>query len=76
MSNNYSVGIMHALARAYGRTVNLASCISDRAAAGQVLVNELVVEMASMSDVRCDSIGPMELDGMPQPIELFEARPR
>lgn len=58
----------------YGRTVNLASRISDRAAGGQVLVNTLVVEATSRPDVRFDSIGPVELKGMPRPIELFEAR--
>lgn len=60
----------------YGRTVNLASRISDRAAAGQVLVNELVVETTSIPDVRFDSIGAVELNGMSRPIELFEARRR
>jgi adenylate cyclase len=60
----------------YGRTVNLASRISDRAAAGQVLVNELVVETTSIPAVRFDSIGAVELNGMPRPIELFEARRR
>lgn len=60
----------------YGRTVNLASRISDRAAAGQVLVNVLVVEATSIPDVRFDSIGTVDLDGMPRPIELFEARRR
>lgn len=60
----------------YGRTVNLASRISDRAAAGQILVNGLVVETTSMPDVRFDSIGRVDLDGIPRPIELFEARRR
>jgi adenylate cyclase len=60
----------------YGRTVNLASRISDRTAAGQVLVNELVVETTSIPDARFDSIGAVVRNGMPQPIELFEARRR
>jgi adenylate cyclase len=60
----------------YGRTVNLASRISDRAAAGQVLVNQAVVEAASIPDVRFDSIGTVELSGIPRPMELFEARKR
>jgi len=58
----------------YGRTVNLASRISDRAAAGQVLVDEVVVQTTSRPSVRFESIGPVELKGMPRPIELFEAR--
>jgi adenylate cyclase len=60
----------------YGRTVNLASRLSDRAAAGQVLVNALVVETTSIPDVLFEPIGTAELDGMPRPIELFEARQR
>ena len=58
----------------YGRTVNLASRISDRAEAGQVLVSEPVVETTSISDVRFESIGAIQLAGMPRPVELFEAR--
>jgi class 3 adenylate cyclase len=54
--------------------VNLASRISDRAAAGQVLVDEVVVQTTSRPSVRFESIGPVELKGMPRPIELFEAR--
>jgi adenylate cyclase len=60
----------------YGRTVNLASRISDRAGAGQVLVSEPVVESTSVLDIRFDSIGRVELAGMTRSIELFEARRR
>jgi adenylate cyclase len=60
----------------YGRTVNLASRISDRAAAGQVLVNDLIAETASTPDVRFVSIGAVDLAGLGRPIELFEARRR
>ena len=58
----------------YGRTVNLASRISDRAAAGQVLVSEPVAEMASVRGVTFVGIGPVELKGLRGPVELFEAR--
>jgi class 3 adenylate cyclase len=58
----------------YGRTVNLASRISDRAEAGQVLVNEPVVEATSSADVRFESIGSVELHGMSRPVELFVAQ--
>jgi len=58
----------------YGRTVNLASRISDRAAGGQVLVSEPVVEMASIRGVTFVRIGPVELKGLRRPIDLFEAR--
>jgi class 3 adenylate cyclase len=60
----------------YGRTVNLASRISDRAAAGQVLVSAPVAESTAIPDVGFVSVGSVELDGMPRPIELFEARRR
>jgi adenylate cyclase len=58
----------------YGRTVNLAARISDRAAGGQVLVSEPVVEMASVRGVTFVGIGPVELKGLRGPVELFEAR--
>jgi len=58
----------------YGRTVNLASRISDRAAGGQVLVSEPVVEMASIRGVTFVGIGPVELKGLRAPVDLFEAR--
>jgi adenylate cyclase len=60
----------------YGRTVNLASRISNRAAAGQVLVSAPVVESTSIPDVGFVSVGHVALEGMPRPIELFEARRR
>ena len=58
----------------YGRTVNLASRISDRAAAGQVLVDASVEKAMSTPDVRFERIGSVELRGMSQPVELFEAQ--
>jgi adenylate cyclase len=58
----------------YGRTVNLASRISDRAAAGQVLVSEPVVEKASVPGVTFVGIGSIELKGLKGPVDLFEAR--
>jgi adenylate cyclase len=58
----------------YGRTVNLASRISDRAAAGQVLVSEPVARSNPIPDVVFVSVGTVELDGMPRPVQLFEAR--
>ena len=58
----------------YGRTVNLASRISDRAAGGQVLVSEPVVETTSVPDVTFVGLGPVELEGLPRPVPLFEVR--
>ena len=58
----------------YGRTVNLAARISDRAAGGQVLVSEPVVELTSVRGVMFVGIGPIELQGLKGPVDLFEAR--
>ena len=58
----------------YGRTVNLAARISDRAAGGQVLVSEPVVELTSVRRVMFVGIGPIELQGLKGPVDLFEAR--
>src|SRR5262245_13399778 len=58
----------------YGRTVNLASRISDRAEGGQVLVSPHVREMTSAPDVEFASVGAIELKGLTRAVELFEAR--
>lgn len=58
----------------YGRTVNLASRISDRAESGQVLVSEPVAKMASVRSVTFVPVGPVELKGLTGPVDLFEAR--
>ena len=58
----------------YGRTVNLASRLSDRADAGKVLVSEQVREFASSPKVAFDDVGAIELKGMMGAVRLFEAR--
>jgi adenylate cyclase len=58
----------------FGRTVNLASRIADRAVGGQVLVSEPVMEMSSVPDVSFVPLGPIELSGLREPVDLFEAR--
>jgi class 3 adenylate cyclase len=58
----------------FGRTVNLASRISDRASGGQVLVSEPVKEMTSVPDVSFVPLGLIELSGLKAPVDLFEAR--
>jgi adenylate cyclase len=58
----------------FGRTVNLASRISARAGAGQVLVSESVVESAQLAGVAFVELAEMELKGIPQPVRVFEAR--
>jgi adenylate cyclase len=57
----------------FGRTVNLASRISERASGGQVLVSESVAESARLPDVRFVDLGSVELKGLPKPVRLFEA---
>jgi adenylate cyclase len=58
----------------YGRTVNLASRISDRAEGGQVLVSPHVRELTSAPDIAFTSVGAMQLKGLASAVELFEAR--
>jgi len=58
----------------FGRTVNLASRIAGHAQSGQVLVNESVVDVASVPGLRFEDLGPVALRGLPKPIHLFEAR--
>jgi adenylate cyclase len=57
----------------FGRTVNMASRISARAAAGQVLVNEAVVESGAPSNVAFKELGDVDLKGIPRPVRVFEA---
>jgi adenylate cyclase len=58
----------------FGRTVNIASRLSDRAGPGQVLVTESVVEVAA-GDAAFREVGPMELKGVSRPVRVFEAMP-
>jgi class 3 adenylate cyclase len=58
----------------YGRTVNLASRISDRATSGQVLVSERVRECVSSPGVTFVDVGAFELKGLTSAVRLFEAR--
>jgi adenylate cyclase len=58
----------------FGRTVNLASRIAGRAGAGQVLVSERVVQAAAPNEVRFTELGELDLQGMPRPVRVFEAR--
>jgi adenylate cyclase len=58
----------------FGRTVNLAARIADRAGAGQVLVSQRVAEVASPEGVRFVELGELELEGIARPVRLLEAR--
>jgi adenylate cyclase len=58
----------------FGRTVNLAARIAARAAAGQVLVSQSVVETASPQGVTFVDLGDVRLQGISRPVRVFEAR--
>jgi adenylate cyclase len=58
----------------FGRTVNLASRIAGHAEAGQVLVSDLVVEVAADPVVEFVDVGPVDLKGVSGPVGLHEAR--
>jgi class 3 adenylate cyclase len=57
----------------YGRTVNLASRIASHATGGQVLASEETTRRVSGAGVRFESIGPVILKGVAQPVELYQA---
>jgi adenylate cyclase len=57
----------------FGRTVNLAARIAERAGAGQVLVSDSVAESASPEGVSFLELGELRLEGFAQPVRLLEA---
>ena len=59
----------------FGQTVNLASRISDRAAPGEVMVEEGVVIALPRGTATFEAIGRIELKGFPLPIALWRASP-
>jgi class 3 adenylate cyclase/DNA-binding transcriptional MerR regulator len=61
----------------FGRTVNLAARIMERAQPGQVLVSDGVAESVDRERFALAPIGPVELKGVPRPVELhaIERRP-
>jgi adenylate cyclase len=56
----------------FGRTVNIAARIATRAAAGQVLVSERVVEAAPRG-VTFVELGELRLQGIARPVRVLEA---
>jgi adenylate cyclase len=58
----------------YGQTVNLAARIGEYARPGEVLVSRAVRDAAQTRDLAFDEIGPVELKGVPGPIELFSVQ--
>jgi adenylate cyclase len=54
----------------FGRTVNLAARIMERAQPGQVLVSDGVAESVDRERFALAPIGPVELKGVPRPVGL------
>jgi adenylate cyclase len=54
----------------FGRTVNLAARIMERAQPGQVLVSQEVVDRVGADGVAFEPIGAVELKGVSEPVPL------
>jgi class 3 adenylate cyclase len=59
----------------YGRTVNMAARLSALAGPGEVLVSREVVERTG-DGFAFEPIGPVELKGIAQPVEVYQAGAR
>lgn len=59
----------------FGRTVNLASRLSDRAEPGEVLISEATAVVMPQANFRCAARGSVELQGIPRPIKVFAVSP-
>jgi len=57
----------------FGQTVNLASRIAEYARPSEVLVSQAVVDAAQGADATFTEIGPVELKGVSDPINLLTA---
>jgi adenylate cyclase len=58
----------------FGRTVNMAARIAAYARAGQVLVSDGLLQVATAQGVQFVDIGLVELKGVSRPVRLHEAR--
>jgi len=58
----------------YGRTVNVASRITEYAGPGDVLVSEAVAAALPDRSSRLEELGPVELKGLREPVPLHRAR--
>jgi adenylate cyclase len=54
----------------FGRTVNLAARIGERAAPGQVLVTQEIVDRVASDGIAFEPIGAVELKGVSEPVRL------
>jgi adenylate cyclase len=58
----------------FGRTVNIAARIAEYARPGEVLVSQEVVDATDLDGVSVTAIGPIELKGVSQPLNLHSVR--
>jgi adenylate cyclase len=58
----------------FGRTVNIAARIAEFARPGEVLVSQEVVDAADLDGVAFAEIGPIDLKGVSEPLQLHSAR--
>ena len=58
----------------FGRTVNIAARIAEYARPGEVLVTQEVVDAADLDGVGFTTIGPVELKGVAEPLNLRSVR--
>ncbi|HEY3213334.1 MAG TPA: adenylate/guanylate cyclase domain-containing protein [Actinomycetota bacterium] len=58
----------------FGRTVNIASRIAEYARPGEVLVSQEVVDATDLDGLGVTAIGPIELKGVSQPLNLHSVR--
>lgn len=56
----------------FGAAVNLASRITDAATGGQVLVSDIVRDLAPASRFTFRDVGPLRLKGFAEPVKAFE----
>lgn len=59
----------------FGRTVNLAARLANVAGPSEVVVTGAVVDAAAGAAVAFESLGPVDLKGVAQPVEVFRAAP-
>jgi class 3 adenylate cyclase len=60
----------------FGRTVNIAARISDYARPGEVLVSAEAMNLSRDAQLGFTEVGPVDLKGISEPIQLYVARRR
>jgi adenylate cyclase len=60
----------------YGRTVNVASRIADLAGPGEILTTVETARQVEGLEVEWTEVGPVQIQGLAQPVLLARAGPR